>query len=80
MRNSKRIAMVLAGITALGVMMSPAAAEEEATRVVTDVFGREVEIPEEVDKIDCLCGRHRKDCWLHRDGTSRRSWNAVCIC
>ena len=27
MRNSKRIAMVLAGITALGVMMSPAAAE-----------------------------------------------------
>ena len=46
MRNSKRIAMVLAGITALGVMMSPAAAEEGATRVVTDVFGREVEIPE----------------------------------
>ena len=54
MRNSKRIAMVLAGITALGVMMSPAAAEEEATRVVTDVFGREVEIPEEVDNCVAL--------------------------
>ena len=54
MRNSKRITMVLAGITALGVMMSPAAAEEEATRVVTDVFGREVEIPEEVDNCVAL--------------------------
>lgn len=54
MRNSKKIAMVIAGITVLGTMVCPVAAEEGATRVVTDVFGREVEIPEEVENCVAL--------------------------
>ena len=54
MRNSKKIAMMIAGITVLGTMVCPVAAEEGATRVVTDVFGREVEIPEEVENCVAL--------------------------
>ena len=54
MRNSKKIAMVIAGITVFGTMVCPVAAEEGATRVVTDVFGREVEIPEEVENCVAL--------------------------
>ena len=54
MRNKKVMAMVLAGIAVMGTMVCSAAAEEGATRVVTDVFGREVEIPEEVDNCVAL--------------------------
>ena len=81
MRNSKKIAMVIAGITVLGTMVCPVAAEEGATRLVTDVFGREVEIPEEVE--NCVALGSAARLIVYAGGTEKisvvRKWSFAAI-